>query len=280
MNICITRENNLYKSFKNSINYEEIIDKKFNLFDSIYDLPLVGLNYYFKADFRLKTELDYSKYDIIVFLHQGNDLSSIKSNKINIVNGVEIQPHVWPGNNDVEFHVPDNVDYFLNNFVDVCTYTKQVPFWYRYNLDYINNFTTNKKNNIFIQKRTKTSEETLLKLKYDYNIVGENFSNTSYTDYFKNLFSCKYTICIDTVSWKNASQIIAESTICDSICLGSTNKLFGKMLIHDFCVVNSSEEAIEKINKIETDKSLYDMLINHTREVKKLLSINYRTFEL
>ncbi len=277
MKFCIVRNDNLKKSFSKSFNFEEI--KKIDVLKNIFDLPFVGLNYYFNADFRIESQLDPSQYDCLIYLDQNTEFFRKKHNKLIIINGVEIQPWAWQGKDELLFDIPDNVDYFLNNFILESTIKKQIPFWYRYDTKFFKNILKNKNKNILIQKRTRLTDIEYEKIK-DYRLFNENYSSVSYTDYFNNLADIKYCINLDDSVYKNAGQIIAECCLMDIICFARNNKLFSKLLLPNFCIVNTVDEAIEKIKILENDFELYKQILSEINLNTLKIDYTNKTFKI
>ena len=277
MRVCITRNDNFEKSFVRSINFEEISNSEFDVFGNMYEVPFIGLNFYFQADFRIRSELDPRNYDAIIHLEQGKFENERPHDRLYIVNGVEIMgSEQWQGSDDLSFAIPDHIDGFLNNFILQDANEKNMAFHYRYDTRSFAKFISDDKTGIMIQKRTTvTPDLSLLIDELNLQPVTENWGSWNYETYCTEFGRCKYLINLDEN--RSAGQIIAESVMLDVICFARPEKLFSKLVLHPFLHVEDLYSAIAKIKQLESDSGLLKEILSYNQSCRHLLDYSHQS---
>jgi hypothetical protein len=276
-----------HKSFISTMSYEEIYNNRYDLDKISYEMPLLGINYYLKADFDYLENVDFDKYNNILVLEE-NDF--ILKNRTDLPcklfsNGIEIEDGRWQGGYDnkkqpiLDFEIPISYTKFLNNFIISNISDRNISFWYRYYIPYYEKFIQKKEKICFIQKRSgNISEIKQLLAARGFDTLEEKYSNVSYFDYYSNFGKTKYVINLD--SNNSAGQVIAESVLMECIVFAKSHKLFSRLLLPEFCIVRSIEEAIEKIDLLEKRQDLLEQILEEIKRSKIKLCSSYKQQEI
>lgn len=270
MKSCVVKKASNGRVFHNTIYWKDFPHNTF--LNQCLDVPYVGYIQALEADFLVYEEIDptlLDNYDVVIYLSNNSDPLGYKPKGSLYV--VPCEP--------VDSLAKAHVDgcYVINNY-----YTEQLPqnhlvYPYTYDLDTFSKYRTEEKQKfVFKQRRSSVidlpegfeyqSEGSILPLHY-------SAWDTERVDYIKKLNSCKYAY--STCLSYSPGQVIAEASMLGVIIFSTPQKLITKLLLPEFCLINTAEEVREKIEMLEKDSILYkNILAEIDANVKKHLSLS------
>jgi hypothetical protein len=270
MKSCIIKKADNGRVFHNTIYWKDFPHDTF--LNQCLDVPYVGYVQALEADFLVYEEIDpvlLDNYDIVIYLSNNSDPLGYKPKGSLYV--VPCEP--------TDSLAKDHVDgcYVINNY-----YTEQIPpnhlvYPYTYDLDTFYKYRTKEKQKfVFKQRRSPVID---LPEGFEYQSEGGilplHYSawDLERVEYIKKLNSCKYAY--STCLSFSPGQVIAEASMLGVIILSTPQKLITKLLLPEFCLINTAEEVKEKIEMLEKDIILYkNILAEIDANVKKHLSLS------
>jgi hypothetical protein len=257
-----------------SIMWEEIESLgSFNLHNIVRDVPFLGIILSTKADFLILEHWDTNKlaeYDVILTI---GPILEKKINSKQLLCYFECEPvDLAQGHGNKNFIKVDQqpefeYDYLLNNF-SFENFQRNISCPYVYDVDLfvqISKLAKKVPGKLFKQKRTVLS--TLQ------TAVTENFENRSFNDYCIELAGCEYAV--NLCNNGAAGQVIADCCLLGVICFAREHKLMSKLLLPNFCYVNTEQDVIDKIDYLEKNNDFKLNLLQTINEnVNRYISLN------
>lgn len=281
MKSLILAEKKDFRGFNENINFENISKLNNLIYDICLNVPYIGYQLALEADF-LKfdqnTEHILEQYDVIITI--GPFLNK-KYKEKQLLCYIEKEPDDLSEIGEKRKYdqssplIEQPYDIHLNNYnIENNGYNLSCP--YIYDLNYFKQYNINHKhkNKIFVQRRTNLSSnfyQIFSNILKDHELFLNNIK--SYNEYFKNLNTCEYSVSL--CSNKAAGQVIAESCLLDVICFAKPNKLFSKLLLPKYCLVDNENEVIEKIKELQNNQNLKDEILNEIQYNKNKIDLKY-----
>lgn len=270
MKSCVVKKANNGRVFHNTIYWDNFPHDSF--LNQCLDVPYVGYIQALEADFLVYEEIDptlLDNYDVVIYLSNDSNLLEYKPKGTLYV--IPCEP--------IDSLVKDDCSgyYIINNYYTEGLPKNHLSYPYTYDLDTFYKYKTKEKQNfVFKQRRSPVidlpngfeyqSEGDILPLRY-------SAWNTERVDYIKKLNLCKYAY--STCLSFSPGQVIAEASMLGVIIFSTPQKLITKLLLPEFCLVNTAEEVKEKIEILEKDNTLYENILTEIDvNVKKYLSLS------
>jgi len=270
MKSCIVKKSDNGRIFHNTIYWKDFPHNTF--LNQCLDIPYVGYIQALEADFLVYEEINpvlLDNYDVVIYLSNNDNLLEYKPKGSLYVIPCE------PDNNLAKS--PIDGCCVINNY-----YTEQIPpnhlvYPYTYDLDTFYKYRTKRKQKfVFKQRRSPVID---LPEGFEYQSEGGilplHYSawDLERVEYIKKLNSCKYAY--STCLSFSPGQVIAEASMLGVIIFSTPQKLITKLLLPEFCLINTAEEVKEKIEMLEKDIILYkNILAEIDANVKKHLSLS------
>jgi hypothetical protein len=303
----VKKSNNLRIPFFNrNITFGEIDSKReFYLLDRelTEDIVFLGIVIGLGCDFLLledSTEV-LPEYDMIVSL---DVILNKKYRQDQLLCYIEPEPFGWSSGNTgifsnrqsvcvpsvqlADLHNPKLVppyDYLLNNYVGYTKYPHSVPYWCRFLIKETQSVAQPKNpDKVYVNIRTMkfhiepSGKGLSPEFRYEFDLGMEERKGITYRSFYSRLSSCKF--CLNLDDSISAGQLAAECSILGVITLGKRQKLFNKLLLPEYCFIESAEEGYKKIREINGSNDLYEELlaltshnlykIDHTKSLEHL----------
>lgn len=252
-------DNNEWRVFKQSYLFNEL--NNIDIYENCVDVPFLGFIQSLQCDFYKRpsdiTPEQYKTYDVIL------TIKPFLTHKFDHQKLFYFEPEPkdiqnWSNFNSV-------YDYLLDNYSDK-TFEKTISCPYVYDIEKIKSYKQPKiKYKHFLQKHSIN--------RFAGNYMTEKYGTTMYPQYYKSLSECEYGINLNTNG--SAGQVIAECCILDVIMFARPHKLFTKLLLPEFCMVDTFDEAREKINFLQNNESEKRILLEKIQcNVQKHLSLD------
>lgn len=253
MKICFCTPKSNFRIFKKEFIFYKDFPNNFLDENVTKDLPFIGFIKALSSDFKFFENIssnDLNYYDYIFYVSYNDEIPNLILENSKIFIYVPSEPEYVNcygiGLKILNTYLPSKYDCFMD----------EIFFHpYVYDLDYFKNFRKDfKKNKIFRQRRSPNINIS------GFEIMSENFGNTSYFNYFEELSNCKYSYSL--CESNSPGQTIADSSIVNVLTFGHPNKIMSQKCLPDFCLVTSIEEIKNKINELENNNFLYNSLID------------------
>ncbi len=270
MKSCVVKKAGNGRVFHNTIYWEHFPHD--NFLNQCLDVPYVGYIQALEADFLVFEEINptlLDNYDVVIYL--SNDSNPLGYKPKGSLYVVPCEPVDTLAKADVDGY------YIINNYYTENLPSNHLSYPYTYDLDTFYKYRTKEKQNfVFKQRRSSVID---LPEGFEYQSEGGilplHYSawDTERVEYIKKLNSCKYAY--STCLSFSPGQVIAEASMLGVIIFSTPQKLITKLLLPEFCLINTAEEVKTKIEMLEKDSILYENILAEIDiNVKKYLSLS------